>query len=674
MTEEEIKLQNALTQTFLTNLAFLKEYDNLLYQRVENLSLLMESGQFKSRYDLELIKENGDFDIYDKFTDSYLYNKTPKKINNELIKDIEKDGKKSIFNVEKYFAHKTNPTIDLDYKYKGEFEAMIYDMALEYSKALNEYLENYKNKKYKSIIKFAFFGVFLGRHIIPIAKKINAPIYLIVENNLEIFRLSLFTTNYSLLALNSKIIFSVMEDLGELEEKIEDFLTTSHLENYLIKFSLLGDKANDKYNILSSHVYMRNPSTYNFTRWLYSYIFKTTEAINNKYKFLLFNKIQNSLDIFKDIPILYLAAGPSLDKNLDWIKANQNKFFIVAIASVYNKLLNSGVKVDLVTTADEQKWLKRVQFPDDLIKKIEPNTTFFASAFTTQETLKSLKDKNLFIFESYKPFFKDNYCFSGFSVGEISLEIILKLNAKNIFLIGLDLSLNQETGDTHSSGAASGVSKINLEKDNQNENMAHNSIVNVRGNLFKSVKTIEKLYGSIKEVERKLSLKQQDVNIYNLSQNGAFFEGTTPLELANIDINSFKNIDKENLDFKSIMEKFSKTYLDDFEKSIHKSNIDFLKSNTKESLNYIKNQDFKNYDEFNQYIIDLIEDIEKNNLDIFYRVLLNYYEIVIPYLNYYFNDVKINQEFKKLQKIKNIFASQVEGLIDDYIYCIKRVI
>ena len=120
MTEEEIKLQNALTQTFLTNLAFLKEYDNLLYQRVENLSLLIESGQFKSRYDLELIKENGDFDIYDKFTDSYLYN-----------------------------SHKTNPTIDLDFKYKGEFEAMIYDMALEYSKALNEYLENYKNKKYK---------------------------------------------------------------------------------------------------------------------------------------------------------------------------------------------------------------------------------------------------------------------------------------------------------------------------------------------------------------------------------------------------------------------------------------------------------------------------------------------------------------------------------------------
>ena len=672
MTEEEIKLQNALTQTFLTNLAFLKEYDNLLYQRVENLSLLIESGQFKSRYDLELIKENGDFDIYDKFTDSYLYNKTPKKINNELIKDIEKDGKKSIFNVEKYFAHKTNPTIDLDYKYKGEFEAMIYDMALEYSKALNEYLENYKNKKYKSIIKFAFFGVFLGRHIIPIAKKINAPIYLIVENNLEIFRLSLFTTNYSLLALNSKIIFSVMEDLGELEEKIEKFLSASHLENYLIKFSLLGDKVNDKYNILASQIYMRNPSSYNFYRQLYNYVYKTTECIKAGNKFLLFNKIENSLDIFKDIPILYLAAGPSLDKNLDWIKANQNKFFIVAIASVYNKLLNSGVKVDLVTTADEQKWLKRVQFPDDLIEKIEPNTTFFASAFTTPRTLESLKNKNLFIFESFSPFFTDNKSFGGFSVGELSLDLILNLNAKNIYLVGLDLSLNQETGDTHSKDAASGVSRIDLS--NNEIGNADNNIITVRGNLFKNVKTIRKLYGSIKELERRLVNKQNDVNVYNLSQNGAFFEGTIPLDIETLDINSFKTIDKTLLNFKNILEDFSQVYLNEDEKTIHKTNIEFLQITTKDMINHIRNYNFKNYDEFNEYIVNLIDKITEQKLDILYRVLLNYYETIVPYLNYHFNDLKLNQEYKKVQKVKVIFANQMQNLIDDYILCIKRVI
>lgn len=58
MTQAQIQLQNALTTTFLSNLAFLREYDNELFLRVENLSKLIEEGVYKERYELEFVMEN----------------------------------------------------------------------------------------------------------------------------------------------------------------------------------------------------------------------------------------------------------------------------------------------------------------------------------------------------------------------------------------------------------------------------------------------------------------------------------------------------------------------------------------------------------------------------------------------------------------------------------------
>ena len=81
MTEAQIQLQNALTTTFLANLAFLSEYDKELYHRVDELSRMIENGTYKEKYYLEFIMEDGDFDIYDVVNEKYLYNIKPKKKN-----------------------------------------------------------------------------------------------------------------------------------------------------------------------------------------------------------------------------------------------------------------------------------------------------------------------------------------------------------------------------------------------------------------------------------------------------------------------------------------------------------------------------------------------------------------------------------------------------------------
>ncbi|MDX4034993.1 hypothetical protein, partial [Aliarcobacter skirrowii] len=102
--------------------------------------------------------------------------------------------------------------------------------------------------------------------------------------------------------------------------------------------------------------------------------------------------------------------------------------------------------------------------------------------------------------------------------------------------------------------------------------------------------------------------------------------------------------------------------------------IEFINNITINHLNLIKEKDFSNYDELNTELISLIQNIEKQKILPLYKVLLNYYEIVVPYLNYHFNDIKINQEYKKVNKIKSIFSSQIENLINDYVLCIKRLI
>ena len=54
MTQAQIELQNALTTTFLANLAFLSEYDKELYYRIDELSRMIENKTYKELTDLIL--------------------------------------------------------------------------------------------------------------------------------------------------------------------------------------------------------------------------------------------------------------------------------------------------------------------------------------------------------------------------------------------------------------------------------------------------------------------------------------------------------------------------------------------------------------------------------------------------------------------------------------------
>jgi len=57
-----------------------------------------------------------------------------------------------------------------------------------------------------------------------------------------------------------------------------------------------------------------------------------------------------------------------------------------------------------------------------------------------------------------------------------------------------------------------------------------------------------------------------------------------------------------------------------------------------------------------------------------FRILSNYFSMIIPYLSYHFNDINVKNEAKKVQKIKDIFVKQMKNMLDDYTLCLKRLL
>ena len=677
MTQSQIELQNALTTTFLANLAFLSEYDNKLYEKIDELSRMIEDGRYKEKYALEFIIENGEFDIYDIMNDKYLYNRNPKKKYNELIRNVEFNEKNSILNIEEIFTYKEKYNVQKENRFNfNTLETIAYTSnQMQYYKDITkDYLEN-KKKRLKEIKKFIFLGTLLGRHIPSIEKKIDAQLYLVLEKNLEIFRLSLFTVDYTVLAKKG-VIFSIMDNSLEEEKKIELFLNIYEYDNYLLKFSTTGINIDDYISKILALMTSNKPTIYDHNRKIYIHLNRTVKRISEKYNILQFNKLKEDFIFLKNIPILYIAAGPSIDENINWIKQNQNKFFIVSIGAAYKKLLENNIRVDIISTLDEKEILDEIQFNNEIINKLPNHTIIFASTITHEKILNKFDKNKIFLFEIFRTLFINNIPFNGYSVGEITLDILIKLNPKEIYLIGLDLSLNQNTGDTHSKDSNSELKIFDInKKDDRNKFGLNISTLEVKGNFKKSVITTALFYTSINFLEQHiLQNKRNDLNIYNLSLNGAHFNNTIPLNIERIDIHKLKelNINFENL--KNILKSFSRNELDNESKQFIKSDIENISNTINKLLYSLKKHEYNTFNDFYENCSeDIFENIKSLHFDILSIILKKYYLLVIPYLTYYFNERNIKDERKKLNKIKNIFIKQVEDILNDSLNILNKI-
>lgn len=282
MTEQEA--QDYAINTYNANIQYIEKAHPELFQNLSLFNTALDLEELKPQFDLNFT--NGYFDIKNLSTNQLLYGSNSFEISKSLIQNLN-----------------TNP-LDKSFKafypqYPNDEEAKI---ALEKG-LLSEYtfgnapIVNFvnnnlaPNQELKEIHKFIIFGVGLGIHIPLIHEKLKSSLYLIIEPNLEIFRLSLFVTNYAKLAKEANLILAVAQNEENFRKAFDTFYNDSFIFNHYFKFFQLNDNFSLYTRTIQNRLVSQEFYLYPYNRTFLS-IFRTNSYIMEKYK--IFKSIKKS--------------------------------------------------------------------------------------------------------------------------------------------------------------------------------------------------------------------------------------------------------------------------------------------------------------------------------------------------------------------------------------------
>ncbi|MEA3554421.1 MAG: 6-hydroxymethylpterin diphosphokinase MptE-like protein [Campylobacterota bacterium] len=670
-----VNMQNIAIETYIKNLKFLEENDLLLFQRLSTLTEYIESEEYHQRYQLEYIEDNGEFDIFDSKTSSFIYNKQPKNFIKDAVNSTSLD-KQNTFDllVDNFYNHSNKFGIDNDTIISKKNQIVVVNDLCEYNNIFKCSTLDSK-KEFLSIDKFIFVGTLLGTHIVPMHNKIKASIYLISEMNLEIFRLSLFTTPYSELGKQSTLLFSIMDEKAQFLEKFNIYSKLDYKSNYMIKYYSTNYNIGNYFDRILESISYTSPFKYTYSHVLHTLL---GASIQNMGKYSVIDT-KTKHNLLENTDVLFLAAGPSLTKNIQWIKEYKNKFIIVAIGATVVKLCENNIVPDLIITMDWQELVEN-HFPDEIFDMIK-DTTILAATMTHKTVLNRLDDLNIYLFEAINKIKDSSSSIKGLSIGEVGLDIVYKLGASQIYLLGTDLSLNQDTGSTHSDNYIhKKIIKIDQDNKKQNNFMKEknysisNSTIMVKGNFQDEVITTLLFARSLSIYNKNIKsyIKQTpNIKIYNLN-DGAYIDNTITRNIKDISIKS----DKKNIDFKSFFNNNSSIGFSIDEKKHISCSLETLEVLQIElnKLKKIKTKTYKLFLEQRRPALTIMTS-DLNRFDNLYldEIFKNYLLITEPYIAYNFNS-KIKNESHLIKQIKKVWIRQVELLCNDYKDLVKIIL
>lgn len=192
----------------------------------------------------------------------------------------------------------------------------------------------------------------------------------------------------------------------------------------------------------------------------------TNLAFERQMNQLMSENVINNLDILRDnyivedyfkgistdIPVIIVAAGPSLDKNVEYLKQAKGKSIIIAVTRALDVLYQHNIEPDFFAIIDPSESLEQLTS-----WKGRNDIPIFCRMESSHSMLAYHQGIKLFVgggmlvnhwLEKIKKHTKP--CSAGGSVATMVFRILENLNFKRIILVGQDLAYSD--GYTHAGG------------------------------------------------------------------------------------------------------------------------------------------------------------------------------------------------------------------------------
>lgn len=232
----------------------------------------------------------------------------------------------------------------------------------------------------------------------------------------------------------------------------------------LTKFSTHIKEKSDKDILIMHHPSIRNIADENVREKLEA-LFVQDASIRNQLFDMMTNlksNIKNCNHYVDELKakvagkdVYIIAAGPSLDKNVELLKNKPENSVIIAVGRVFRKLYNAGINVDYVVFLDsaDRIYGQYRGLEESGIPLLIASTTYRKFAVNSKADKYLICQEGMSEAEIYAKEHGYNTYNTGGSVATIAFDIAISLLAKRIITLGLDLAYSQNK--THTDGAYS---------------------------------------------------------------------------------------------------------------------------------------------------------------------------------------------------------------------------
>lgn len=377
------------------------------------------------------------------------------------------------------------------------------------------------------------FGLGNGIHVREMLKVLGETnVVLIVEPSPAMFRMVVSEFDISDIISDKRVILEVqgISD-GVYNESLAQFVTYSNfklarfvaLPNYSAVFPEEYVNMYKKYKAQAELIIMSRNTQIKYSGEFIQNILRNYKDIVNQ------STINNLRDEFvkhnvQDVPAIIVSAGPSLDKNIQDLKAAEGKCFLIVVDTALKPVLNAGITPDISIIVDPHKPL--ILFDHEKIKEV-PMVAWNEANHKVLERQKApifyFAEPNQYInyiYNKYSGRYVDGLDTGG-SVAHNAFSLAWYLGFRTIILVGQDLAF---------SGNKSHVANAYTKRVDRNlmlESCEACMVEDIHGNMVETMKNME-LY--LRWFEKQFDV-HKELRVIDATEGGAKKKGTAIMTL-----------------------------------------------------------------------------------------------------------------------------------------------